>query len=87
VLIRIELKLMDSKSNLKNPSKFIKNSKIVSHVNKSVENHTTYIYYFHKKKWREREGGGERERERERNEEEKKKEMRIMSSNFMEKHV
>jgi len=56
---------MDSKSNLKNPSKFIKNSKIVSHVNKSVENHTTYIYYFHKKKWREREGGGERERERE----------------------
>jgi hypothetical protein len=57
---------MDSKSNLKNPSKFIKNSKIVSHVNKSVENHTTYIYYFHKKKM-EREGGrgGERERERE----------------------
>jgi hypothetical protein len=77
---------MDSKSNLKNPSKFIKNSKIVSHVNKSVENHTTYIYYFHKKNGeRGREGG--RERERERNEEEKKKEMRIMSSNFMEKHV
>jgi hypothetical protein len=32
----------------------------------------------------EREGG---RGERERNEEEKKKEMRIMSSNFMEKHV
>jgi hypothetical protein len=35
----------------------------------------------------EREGGRGGERERERNEEEKKKEMRIMSSNFMEKHV
>jgi hypothetical protein len=53
---------MDSKSNLKNPSKFIKNSKIVSHVNKSVENHTTYIYYFHKKNGERGREGGEREK-------------------------
>lgn len=50
MLIKIGLELVDSKSNLKNSSKSIKNPKIVSLVNKSIETHTTYIYYFHKKK-------------------------------------
>jgi len=49
VFIGIGLELMDSKLKLKNPNKSIKNPKIVSLVNKSVESHTTYIYYFRKK--------------------------------------